>query len=172
MVSGPWSTIIYATVTVIKECCILGSKRGADRRGEIDLSMRAERKGWFTLLIREVEMTWFPYDQQEVMMLHVWQYDLGHTRGRPPLPQAVHLGPHPAEVGGSSGGWKSTIWSLLQRAGLHIIYILFGKTAFWNPSARRSQRHHQRHLWDKSMQGEEPGNPATASHVSIFRISY
>lgn len=65
----------------------------------------------------------------------------------------------PCRDGGSSGGWKNTIWSLLQRApGLHMIYILFGKAAFWNPSAHSSQWHHQRHVWDKSMQQEEPGN--------------
>lgn len=37
MVSRPWSAIIYATVTVIKECCVQGSERGA----ALDLSQKS-----------------------------------------------------------------------------------------------------------------------------------
>lgn len=98
---------------------------------------------------------WFAGNDEDAALVTMWPWNT--------LEEDLFLRPSvrtpPCRDGGSSGGWKNTIWSLLQRAlGLHIIYILFGKAAFWNPSALSSQWHHQRHVWDKSMQQEESGN--------------
>lgn len=99
-------------------------------------------------------------------MQHVWQYNLETHLRKTSSSSSPSVRTPPCRDGGSNGGWKNTIWSLLQGApGLHIIYILFWKAVFWNPSAHSSQWYHQRHVWDKSMQEEQAAN-----HRLLFMI--
>lgn len=90
---------------------------------------------------------------------HVWQCDLEtHLRetssssGRP-------SGPHPVEMEGAAGGGRSPFDPCSREHQAYTSSIsCLGKAAFWNPSVHSSQWHHQRHVWDKSMQQEESGN--------------